>query len=683
MILHGVANRWSRLALIGLLLACLVLYAVPLWWGLPTAGSQLQTWAFDELPPTRGDTAHERHRGRYPPFHYMVLRLAHAPFENLHAAGRLDLDARQSLTTLQLVNRGVSLLMALATVWLVYRAARLLLDRRWSVFAAATAAAMTPLAFYAKTANLEVPYTFWFTASLIFYIKAYRRHRLRDYLYFATAATLSICTKDQAYGLYLLPSLALVWRLRRSTDGESPALCSLARTLVDRRVVLSCLLGAGLFAWIHGLHRGTGDFLHHLRVITGSASAPFQIWEASVRGHAAMAAQAVRHLSFTMSLPLFLVALVGISIAIARPSLRSRWAPWLLFPLSYYLTFIALILYHYVRFFLPVGTLLSLFAAFGAKVVWERARRMRSLVTLGLAAALAYAFSVSLALDLAMLFDTRYVVERWMAEQRAAGRKVLLIGYARQQVPRAQVMIPIDRVRRHQRRLLASADPDYLVINEGQFYSPGERALLETLKSGAANFVVERRFHRRPPLDLLDTEGLVTNLSHLNPEITVLRRVGPWGMSGAELAQELRRAAASPGTVNWQRLIAEIERSHRLEPTHPTDWVTAYGLRSDGWIEPGERAALLVSNRRPVEATFSLVLSCATTKRRCVGPVALVTPGQRHEIRLEQGESLGVELTNLAPGETGLVVVEVAEEPGDEDRSLRLRRYQLRPSEPH
>lgn len=671
----------SRGWLAALLFTCLFLYAFPIWWGLPAAGSQSRTWAFDEVRPTQGETARQRHGGRYPPLHYALLRVAHAPVQELRARGVLDLDPRESTMVLQLVSRSVSLLMALATVWLVYRAGRLLLDRRWSVFAAATAASMTPLAFYAKTANLEVPYIFWFTASLIFFIKAYRRHQSRDYLCFATAATLSICTKDQAYGLFLLPSLALVWHLRRHAHGGSPAVSGLARTLVDRRIVFSFLLGAGLFAWIHGLHRGTGDFLHHLRVITGSGSAPFQIWEATLSGQVSMAAKAVRHVAFTMSPPLFLVALLGIAIAIARPSLRSRWIPSLLFPLSYYLTFIAVILYHYVRFFLPVGIVLSLFAALGAKIVWERTRRARPWVTLGLATTLAYALSVSLSLDLHMLFDTRYVVERWMAEQRAAGRRVLLIGNRRQQVPRAEVMIPIDRVRRHRQRLLPSADPDYLVINESQFYSPGERALLEELKSGTANFVLERRFHRRPPLDLFDTEGLVTNLSYVNPEITVLRRLGPWGMSGAELAEELRRAARSPRTVNWWRLAEEIERSHRLEPTHPADWITAYNLRSDGWMEPGERAALLVSNRRALEATFSLVLSCATTKRRCVGPVALLTLGERHEVRVEQGDSLRVDVTTLAPGETSLVVVEIAAEPAGEERSLRLRGYQLRPSE--
>ena len=63
--------------------------------------------------------------------------------------------------------------------------------------------------------NLDVPYLFWFALSFYFYANVVKRNRPGDLYGYAVAATLAICTKDQAYGLYLLPTLhiaLLAWR---------------------------------------------------------------------------------------------------------------------------------------------------------------------------------------------------------------------------------------------------------------------------------------------------------------------------------------------------------------------------------------------------------------------------------------------------------------------------------------
>jgi 4-amino-4-deoxy-L-arabinose transferase and related glycosyltransferases of PMT family len=85
----------------------------------------------------------------------------------------------------------------------VFRAGREAFGNRQGLLAAAAFALVTPFLYYAKTANPEVPYVFWFTVSMVFYIRLNRTLALRDFLGFALAGTLSVCTKDQAYGLYL------------------------------------------------------------------------------------------------------------------------------------------------------------------------------------------------------------------------------------------------------------------------------------------------------------------------------------------------------------------------------------------------------------------------------------------------------------------------------------------------
>ena len=114
-------------------------------------------------------------------------------------------------------------------------------SKRAGVFAAAIFALLTPFVYYAKTANPEVPYVFWFAVSLVFYLRFTRTLAAKDVVWFAISAALAICTKDQAYGLYLpVPFVIayLVWRSNRERRLSHPFLRAV---LADRRVGLAAL----------------------------------------------------------------------------------------------------------------------------------------------------------------------------------------------------------------------------------------------------------------------------------------------------------------------------------------------------------------------------------------------------------------------------------------------------------
>ena len=99
---------------------------------------------------------------------------------------------------------------------------------------------------------------------------------------------------------------------------------------------------------------------------------------------------------------------------------------WLALPVvSYYVGFINVVLYNYDRFMLPVCLVLSLFGGFaldrwlsrdrrasgrGVASVWPRCLRTRLL----------YAATV----DVAMLRDSRYTVEQWLASHVAGADAV-------------------------------------------------------------------------------------------------------------------------------------------------------------------------------------------------------------------------------------------------------------------
>ncbi len=195
----------DRLALGLLLLLSFGLNAWAIDWGLPSPSG----WAPDELLPSAVLEGMSRHfsggwHDKYPPFHYYLLSVLYAPglkAEHLPTGMPLPPEAYHRLF---LIGRGLSLLMAAGTLLLVYRCGREAGDRRAGLLAAAITALMAPFVYYAKLANLEVPYLFWWVLSLLFLLKVLDRHRRRDYLLLAATAVLAVTTKDQAYGLYAL-----------------------------------------------------------------------------------------------------------------------------------------------------------------------------------------------------------------------------------------------------------------------------------------------------------------------------------------------------------------------------------------------------------------------------------------------------------------------------------------------
>ncbi len=346
----GLSTRDRRilLAILGL---SFVLNLIPFWWGLPAAGQA--AWAFDEISPWyEGKTSVERHKGRYPPLHYLVLRVAYAPLRALEHAGWLPDDAGRRDRLFRSTGRILSVVMATATVFLVHQLALSVFGLAWVAHFAALFLASSPtLVYYAKTINLEAPYLFWIALSLVFFWRAWTERQALHYWLYALTATLAVCTKDQAYGLYVLPSL-LVWiDLARRRQGGS-LWRSLGPALFDRRIMGSVIVAAVSFALVHNLIFDWGSFVHHWRVLIGHSSDLYREFEPTLLGHTAMAWLAARHLGFVLGLPALALAVLGSAVA-----WRQRHAGLILlaFPVSYYLCFVVVVLYHYDRFLLPAA----------------------------------------------------------------------------------------------------------------------------------------------------------------------------------------------------------------------------------------------------------------------------------------------------------------------------------------
>ena len=502
-----------RLPLALVLLLALALFAYGISWGLPSS----RGWAGDEILPQA--VRHAVAKGfaggwhtKYPPVHYVLLALVQTPLRGLRA----------SHETLMLAGRWLSVVMALGTVWLIYRTGREIYGRRGAVFAALVTALVPPFVYFAKTANVDGPFLLWVAASFLFYVRLLDRHRLRDYVLFAGCALLAVGTKDQAYGLYVLSPLPILASLHRHRTREGAS--GWLGTLLDRRVLAAAGAGVLAFALVFQLPWNLRGFLGHIDLLTGPQSEEAQVYPNNPSGHLRNLAQTAKHFQFSLGWPLVLAAVAGLARTFRRgadPRERSRLAALAVLGLSYYLTFLSVVLFSRDRYVLPLVLILALFAgkALGDLAAPGHARPVRLAV---LAAVVLYSTLYALSVDLRMVNDSRYAAERWLRDRATLPKQAAALGRIKH-APRIEA-IDWPRVFRKDGRILQRRGLRYVVVNVSDLRSPEERAIYEQLLAGKSGYRLVEEFRWRSRGDLLDTRGSYTTLDLVNPRLAVFER---------------------------------------------------------------------------------------------------------------------------------------------------------------
>src|SRR5262249_5961471 len=156
---------------------------------------------------------------------------------------------------------------------------------------------------------------------------------------------------------------------------------------------------------------------------------------------------------------------------------------WLL--VSYYLTFLDLILFSYDRYLLPVAILLAFFGGRflgaltrpGVRLPW-----VRWVLWTGVVAGLAYSLLYAGSVDARLLADSRYHVEDWLHQHAAPTDDVAAIG-RRHHIPRFR-WIPWAKVVQSDGRLLDEERPDFVTVTVTDLRHPQEIDLYQRLASG-------------------------------------------------------------------------------------------------------------------------------------------------------------------------------------------------------
>jgi hypothetical protein len=526
-------RAWPSLRWI--LAASLVLNLAGIWWGLP--GS----WVAIELKPHYVLDALSQHFSHgwydaYPPVQFYLLSAVWSPLLLLSALDRLTFDGPVAYSALVVISRLVSIAMAGGFVAAACMCGSRAFGTRAGLIAAAIVAVTTPFLYYAKTANVDVPYLFWWALSMVFYLQLLESGRLRDYVLFAATAALSVCTKDQAYGLYLLAPFVIVaqiWRVERQAGAPRAWL----RAVTDRRLVAAAATAGALFALAHNLLFNADGFMMHVRFITGPGSGAYRVYEPTLSGHLELLRTTVHLMERSMGWPFFVAGAIGLTLAIATPRLR-RMATWLLVPVvSYYLGFINVILYNYDRFVLPMCFVLAIFGGLACDRLLALGVRCRYQVPsrAAIAGAFVYTLLYAATVDVLMIEDSRYAVERWMREH-VRPRDLVAISGLHEYLPRIEDY--------HTEEIgtvaeLRQEHPEYVVLNADYARAvPPETEwgqMIAGLERGTVGYRLIGRFRRASPWPWLpgghpDLVGarqetiVFSTLRNINPTIEIFQR---------------------------------------------------------------------------------------------------------------------------------------------------------------
>jgi 4-amino-4-deoxy-L-arabinose transferase-like glycosyltransferase len=398
------------------LLFSLFLNAIGIWYGLPS----YQGWAPDEILPGHVQEgiakrfAHGWHQ-KYPPLHYYQLALVETPFLIFAKVRGFDYDNLSFYSLLILVGRFLSLFMGAGIVFLVYKCGREIFDQKSSLLAAVIAALLIPLVYYSKTANLDAPYLFWFMASLLCFLRLLKTHRRKYYLLFALTAVLSVCTKDQAYGLYILP---LFWLLQRDWKSQKKANPNLTviRFLGNRTYLCAAAVAIATFVLAQNLVFNIQGFLLHLKIITRAPIFGLTWFPNTLAGNISLLELTLGQIRFSLGWPLFAVVVAGVVKSLTVRAKNTLQMAILLFPISYLIFYIYVIRYNFARFNLPICFILSFFGGRFLASAWENRSKASRLFQGAAAVALLYSILYAGSLDVYMIKDSRYAAEKWISQ---------------------------------------------------------------------------------------------------------------------------------------------------------------------------------------------------------------------------------------------------------------------------
>ena len=535
-------NRDAAGAL-GIVAALLLAFGLSLYgqgWGLPDTRS----WSNDDIAPKAPMRAVEVWREgwyKYPSLQPLIDRVIYEPWLaswrrsgaivdtdecRIPEKSRCFDDPHARLGWLLRLSRLRSALMAVGTVLAAWAITlRVGGGRMAAAWAALFAACLQSLIFFAHTGNVDVPQVFWFAWALVAWLAAMQGGRLRSFVAFGALAAAALATKEAIVGAFVLPGMALLWRLvRDQLDLGGRGVTASVRAVVDTRFIALVAVLFGGYGLINNVVFNPAGFQQHVEYwLVGSGIEP---WNDAFAGYTALAARTWRRLDDAMGGPLLWWGTVAaLWVAWRRPAARVLWLPLV----SYSLFTIGLVRYVYTRFTLPMAIILCVLGGLMAEAASRErgVRRVATLVVAGLV--LAHSLLYTLHMDRLLVHDARYAAEAWLADHAPAVEEPRIVALGSSTyLPRLDWLgYDAERLDEDEFTIetLAKLRPALIVIS-GKSLNGLEGAPVQQIDSviaAAGEFEIVFDYKARSGLERFIVDPYVE--TRINPRIVVLRRV--------------------------------------------------------------------------------------------------------------------------------------------------------------
>jgi hypothetical protein len=426
----------ARSPLAWVLAGVLVLHAIGIGWGLPGT----EGWDDDGVAPRDflygvAETFTPGHFYTYPPLHLVLLALLTSPVWIVGLVRSPSLSPRDVvheflnvpyMTTFALVARAVAVAMSIGVVFSLAKVAEELSGRRAGLTVAVVVGLNAPFAYYAQTSNLEVPYCFWASLALLYLVRAIVRQRPGELRWMALFAAFATATKDQAAALFVLgvPATLVLWFV------VDPWPRANAR-VVWKEAGIVVVLALGTVLAIDGALMNPSGFSARIGFLLGSASQDHASYAKTLAGRLHLTRDSAFAFSHFYPAPFSLLALSGMGLVAAAnsPAKRVGGAAPILLALSSFTLFNCLARRTDDRFLLPQMLILGLYSGLGLGAAVFAVPRPIARATPVLAGALlAWGLFECAAVDVALLHDTRYDAEAWLAAHVEPGDALEVYG---------------------------------------------------------------------------------------------------------------------------------------------------------------------------------------------------------------------------------------------------------------
>ncbi|MBD3413051.1 MAG: hypothetical protein GF421_01300 [Candidatus Aminicenantes bacterium] len=501
-------------------------------WGLPSPS--FQGWSANEITPSSVlsgmETKYSREwSSKYPPLHYYTLSLFYLPVYCIDALNRTSLSPLTLHTIYFVIGRLLSVFMGTFIVFMVYLCGCEVTDRKTAPFASLITAWTPPFLYYSKTANVDIPYLFWFVIALYFFIRILKNHRTSDYILFSGTAAFSIGTKDQAYGLFILTPFIIIYSLyrRSKVEDSSP---NLIPRVFHKKILLAFVTGTFLFIIIYNLLLNFEGIKSHFLLITGPARGE-RFFPSSASGFLQMLVQTFKNLEFILGWPLLFICILGFVYALTKKKKHPVLLWFAVLIASYYVTFICIVGKNLVKHLLPIYILMSFYGALCLSFFLHSSRRFKVmkylLVIILFANSLFYSFSV----NVIMMNDSRYYVENWMKKHIPQNESILFVG-SPNFLPRNKGFPNVTHRLHPNARFITETNPSFILINS-EILKSKQPFLYQKLSENRLDYELVLKYKSSPWLSLLPEhkirlEGdtrIITNLDLINPEIMIFQKV--------------------------------------------------------------------------------------------------------------------------------------------------------------